>query len=568
MNSPVEQIKERLNIVDVVSSYVKLEKSGIHFRARCPFHNEKTPSFFVSPERNNYHCFGCGKGGDIFSFVQEIEGLTFPETIKVLADKAGIVLSKYEKQQEDDDSVLYKALSLSAKYFEAVLKKFPSGVEYLKARGITDETIANFAVGYAPDGWRNLSSFLTSRGIPEEVQERAGLVIKSERGHYDRFRGRIMFPICNATGKVVGFSGRIFPEKLDEPMSAKYVNSPETKVYNKSRILFGYDKAKRAIAKTGRAIIVEGQMDLLMAHQSGSVETVAVSGTALTSYHLSLIKRFTEKVIFAFDADEAGFKASERGVLTSLDSGMDVLVARLPKGQDPADLIKENSENWKKYTDNAKHFIEVYLGVLKESYTDERTFKNIVAEKVIPHIARIKSPIDRAHFITLTARTIGSPEEAVASEVSRKERELKSDNREVVGSALIQATNISRREAIMRALSGLAYAKKDKDPEVFEKIKKRIETDFETEKDLFDPGSDEELNTRVFESELQYKDKDPDKEIEELFKNLEMETIKETLLQLTKELDETEKEKDVEKSNAVMNKIREAKTKLEQLFIN
>jgi DNA primase len=262
MNSPVEQIKERLNIVDVVSSYVKLEKSGIHFRARCPFHNEKTPSFFVSPERNNYHCFGCGKGGDIFSFVQEIEGLTFPETIKVLADKAGIVLSKYEKQQEDDDSVLYKALSLSAKYFEAVLKKFPSGVEYLKARGITDETIANFAVGYAPDGWRNLSSFLTSRGIPEEVQERAGLVIKSERGHYDRFRGRIMFPICNATGKVVGFSGRIFPEKLDEPMSAKYVNSPETKVYNKSRILFGYDKAKRAIAKTGRAIIVEGQMDL------------------------------------------------------------------------------------------------------------------------------------------------------------------------------------------------------------------------------------------------------------------------------------------------------------------
>jgi DNA primase catalytic core len=284
MSTPVEQIKSRLNIVDIVGGYVRLQKAGSTYKALCPFHQEKSPSFTVSPTRQAYHCFGCNKGGDMFSFIEEIEGLDFPGALKVLAEKAGVELKKEDRKVTSQRERLYSVMETATRYFVSRLTPEHPAYAYLTGRGLTQETITRFRIGFAPEAasWRPLADALGERGIKDDELERVGLSKQGERGgYYDRFRSRVMFPICDASGRVIAFSGRIFGNAPDD--IAKYINSPETPLYDKSVALFGFDKAKVAIRKQNFCVIVEGQMDLVMAHQAGTENTIAVSGTVINA---------------------------------------------------------------------------------------------------------------------------------------------------------------------------------------------------------------------------------------------------------------------------------------------
>src|SRR3989344_1240665 len=345
MGSNVDTIKSRLDIVDVISGYLKLEKAGSNLKARCPFHNEKSASFFVSPTRQSYYCFGCGAKGDMFTFVEEMEGIDFRGALKTLADKAGVEL-KFEGKDSQmirtEKDKLYAVLDDSAQFFEEQLKKNPTAIEYLKSRGLLEETINEWKIGYAPDpalvGWRSLFAHLKKIGHNKEIIIKAGLakdVESSSAGGikepYDVFRDRIIFPISDQGGRIVGFSGRALGEG-----TPKYLNSPDTPLFTKSELLYGLDKAKEAIRKKDYAILVEGQIDLVLSHQCGVKNTVASSGTAFTVAHLERLKRLSTRIILAFDGDVAGEKAAYKSAALALSLGMDVKIAGLKEGKDPA----------------------------------------------------------------------------------------------------------------------------------------------------------------------------------------------------------------------------------------
>ncbi|MGI9118043.1 MAG: DNA primase [Minisyncoccia bacterium] len=421
MTSAVAQIKEKLSIVEVLSSYIAVNPAGRQFRARCPFHSEKTASFYISPERNSYHCFGCGKGGDIFTFVEDMEGVTFKEALKILAERAGVQLDDYVRTV-DDTLVLYNILEESKKYFIKNINE--DSKKYILSRGITEKTLNEFGIGFAVNEWRSLVEHLLNIGFKGPDIVRAGMAIETDRGIYDRFRGRIMFPINDTQGRVVGFSGRILPaydmpgKSGDKP--AKYINSPETDLYHKSNTLFGYDKAKNALRTSGYAIVVEGQMDLVLSHQAGFNQTIAVSGTALTNNHLDLIGRFTKKILFSFDGDEAGIKALKRSVEEALSKDFDVRVVSVPAGSDPADIILTNAEDWKKLVNSSTSIIEYLLNHYSKKYNDLREFRNIVDKEVLPYIRSINKSIDRAHFINLVARAVDLSDAVIAKAVQEK----------------------------------------------------------------------------------------------------------------------------------------------------
>ncbi|MBI2482218.1 MAG: DNA primase [Candidatus Vogelbacteria bacterium] len=420
MSVIVEQIKSRLDIADVVSAYLKLEKAGHNFRARCPFHNEKTPSFFVSPSRQNYHCFGCGKGGDLINFVEQIEGLDFMGALEVLAHRAGVPFDRGALKTDNTLDRLRTILEDATYFFESNLTNDESAQKYLSERGITTESIKKFRVGYAPDGWRVLSEYLLARRFNEEELVLAGLVIKKEdTGRvYDRFRGRIMFPITDAVGRVIGFSGRVIV--TSEAEIAKYINTPQTTLYDKSVALFGIAHAKQAIRERDRVVLVEGQMDLVMAHQVGTTEAVAVSGTALTDRHLLALKRLSNNVIIAFDADSAGVTASRRAVDLALSLGLEVRMAPLPSGQDPADCIKTDSRIWLETLDKNIHAIDFYLAEIRRSETNPRTIKQRVSAEVVPAISRLPDALEQSHFVSKVAAAIGVSEMPLWEEVKKR----------------------------------------------------------------------------------------------------------------------------------------------------
>lgn len=430
-----DRIKERLSIVDVIQSYIRLEKAGANYRARCPFHNERTPSFHVSPVRESFYCFGCNKGGDIFTFVQDIEGLDFKGALKVLADRAGIPLEtkkgKQALEERDAQEVLFDILERATLFFQKTLVAHKDGLSYLYGRGVKPATLKAFRVGFAPDSWDALLTELTHQGFSVSDIERAGLVVKKEkagdagRTHYDRFRDRIMFPIADTAGRIVGFSGRIFPTGKEGSDVAKYVNSPETEVFHKSRVLFGFDKAKQAIRQSGRVVVVEGQMDLIMSHQAGVGETVASSGTALTELHLAHIKRLAEKVVFAFDNDQAGRKALLRAGDLAYALGFDVLVPEGFEGKDPADLVKENADAWIGALTHARPLIRALLESLPKGALSREDVLSMKKE-VLPLIARIPGSLERAFWVKETAKHLGVSEEDVRGDlahVPKKETE-------------------------------------------------------------------------------------------------------------------------------------------------
>lgn len=416
----VQQIKDRLSIVDVVSTYVKLDRAGGSLRARCPFHSEKSASFFVSPDRGTYHCFGCNIGGDIFSFVEAIEGVDFKGALKMLADRAGveIVYQGGGREKKDSRDRLFEVMEAATIFYVSRLDA--EAKKYLTERGLEVATIQAFRLGLAGNAWSELSEHLRAKGFSESDILEAGLAKKNERGGLtDKFRNRIMFPINDSAGRVVAFSGRIFGADAS-PEAPKYLNSPETPLFHKSKILYGFDKAKLSMRKLSCAVLVEGQMDLLASHQAGWANTVAVSGTAFTAEHAALIKRMTDNIVLALDADEAGIKAAGRAAREALAGGLNVKVAQISDGKDPADLIKaQGPDAWRETIRQAKDIITFLLDVLQKHAPAQDKFRRVVELVVLPFLADIKSPIAREQYIREIAQRLGVSEKAVAEAASK-----------------------------------------------------------------------------------------------------------------------------------------------------
>jgi len=566
MSSIIEEIKSRLNIVDVASGYIKLEKAGGSYKACCPFHSEKTPSFFISSSRQTYHCFGCNRGGDVISFVEEIEGLDFSGALRVLAERAGVELTRERSETKNERAEIYRALELAAKFYEAVLPKFPDASAYLKERGLTDDTIQQFHIGFAPDEWRALSDFLTKKGISEQAMERAGLIVRSPKGVYDRFRSRIMFPIMDSSGRVIAFSGRIYNESTGKTLgassSAKYINSPETEIFHKSRILFGLYQAREALRHADRAVLVEGQMDLILSHQAGVKNTVASSGTALTIDHLALIKRFTKNLTLALDADKAGLSATHRAVGLAFDQDMAVSVASIPEGLDPADLILRNGEEWQNAIQGARHVIDFYLELLPQKYTDAHTLRTQISETVIPLVAHLKNTLDAAHFVGRIAHLLHIKEEPIWEEI--KKREVVSVVEHARGKISEEMVPRSRRARIARIIKGILLWQEGLKESSFEipryqtRFEKLLE-DMSAQEILF-----EDTETLIFEAEARFHGNEHlAQEIEELLKSLEEEIHRELFAKKMKQLKEAEQENDTLRAQKLLVECQEISKKLQ-----
>lgn len=452
MNTAPEDIKARLNIVEIVGQYVKLEKAGVNWKARCPFHNEKTPSFMVSEERQSFHCFGCNKGGDLFTFVMEVEGVDFKEALALLAERANIDLSAYRKEGQfsSDASAdapkprISEILELSTKFFEKQLWDGAGKekiVGYLRGRGLSDESIRNFRLGYAPDGWRHLFDFLIGRGYRADEIEAAGLIIrKSNDGalasnllplnshYYDRFRDRILFPIEDTVGRVIGYSARVAPG--GDESQAKYINTPETAVYRKSKVLYGLSKAKQEIKQQKHAVIVEGNMDVIAAHQAGVTNAVAVSGTALTGEQLDILKRYANRVKFFFDMDGAGQAAAKKSTELALGKEMEVSIVAIPFGKDAADMGKENPELLRDAIAGDVPALEYFLEkAIREKGTETPSGKRAIVDEYLPILSCAENAVDRGHFLSKLAFRIGIDERELASGLEKTRRARQSQPR-------------------------------------------------------------------------------------------------------------------------------------------
>jgi len=582
MSSPVTQIKERLSIEEVVSTYIKIERSGVNFKARCPFHNEKTPSFFISPGRSSYYCFGCSASGDIFTFVEEFEGLDFKGALKLLANKAGVVLSDFNPEKESEKEVLYRIMEDTTNFFVGNLSQNTLVINYLKQRGLEEKSIVDFRIGFIKNEWRDLYQFLAKKGYKDNEIEKAGLAKKTEKGMYDRFRGRIIFPIADSSGRIIAFSGRIFepclPEGRDDGKSAKYLNSPETPIFNKSSVLYGLDRAKDSIRKNNFSILVEGQMDLVLSHQAGFKNTVATSGTALSESvvskenvvsNLGLLRRLSENIVLAFDADKAGISASERAGKIALSLSMDVKVANIKEGMDPADLIsKEGVEAWREAIRGSKHIIEFLLNrIIKKTNNDTRLVGREVKEKLLPFVNFIDSAIEKAHFIKMISDTAGIAESALLQDLKKVNEDLKVEKEEIEIAKNVN-TKLFRQDYIERKLFGIIFwQQKQSEPTI---DTKRILLDLG---ELLNKTEDEILNKfkdrgedLIYEAEVFYGGgENLERDVIELLSNFKEEYLKEQLARKMMELHLAEKEKDSDKSNKILNECQIISNKIEEL---
>lgn len=432
MEDNISKIKDRLNIVDVISDYLKLQKAGVNFKARCPFHNEKSGSFFVSPERQIWHCFGCGAGGDIFGFVKQIEGVEFTEALHILAAKAGVELSRNvgaDAPRADEKEKLYKLLELAAKFYEKQLWHSSIGklvLDYLHKRGMTDDSVKAFRLGYAPDANNALKQFLDQSGYTKKDMVSAGLIGQSESDrYYDRFRNRIMFPVADLNSRVVGFSARIFEPSVKDKEQlatlAKYVNTPQTSIYDKSRLLYGLNLAKLDLRRQDKCLVVEGNMDVIMSHQAGVGHTIASSGTALTEGQLRIIKRYTDNLDLCFDADNAGQMARDRGVELALAHGFNVGVVTIAEDgiKDAADYVQRYGAGWVEYAKSvSRPFMDFYMhNIGKVHDASSAQGKKFISAKLLPLIKILPSKIEQSHWITELALLLKLKDELLMDEL-------------------------------------------------------------------------------------------------------------------------------------------------------
>lgn len=429
MLSPTEEIKQRLDVAEVIGGYVKLHKAGVNMKGLCPFHGEKTPSFMVSKQKQMWHCFGCSQGGDLFSFIMKIEGLEFVDALHLLADRAGVALPQYDPKLKSARSGMIAVLESARDFFSRSLFS-TAGIavrQYLGKRGLDEKTVRRFGLGYAPNSWDALLQELSKTYKPQDIFAAGLLVRKDDHAvvgsqssgvshYYDRFRHRLMFPISDAHGNVVGFTGRILD---DTQQGGKYVNTPETAVYNKSRILYALDLAKGAIREKDAVVIMEGNMDAITAHQFGFNNTVASSGTALTADQLRLIERFTKNIILAFDADAAGQAAMKRGIDLAQAEGMRVRVAELPEGsgKDPDDCIRKDAARWAKAVESAEDIMRWYFKKARKAYNrDSPQGRKDFAIFVLSEIARLSSAVERDFWLKQAADDLNVAQAVIEEE--------------------------------------------------------------------------------------------------------------------------------------------------------
>ena len=573
MATPVEQIKERLSIEDVISSYLSLERSGSNFRARCPFHNEKTPSFFVSPGRGSYYCFGCGAKGDMFSFVEQYEGLDFKGALKTLAERAGVTLTYTDNTSKDEKDLLFKVLEEATLYFERQYENSNDAKKYIEGRGVNEKTSHEFRIGFAPNEWRALATYLEAKGYKKEVLLKAGLIKEVDQstgnkkeGYYDRFRGRIMFPITDSSGRVIAFSGRLL---VDDQISAKYLNSPETVLFDKSSTLYGLDKAKESIRKKDYSILVEGQLDLILSHQAGITNTVASSGTALSDSsensggitNMGMLSRLSKNVVLAFDGDNAGQKAILRGAKIALSLGMDVKVVTLPQERDPADVIKENKDSWIEILKNTKPIVTYTTERIAEKNKDGRLLGKNIRDYVLPLISSMKSSIDQAHSIKIVSDITNISEQALMQDLKNipkdeGRREIIRDERKQTGYG-----------AGERLYGILFWQEGQKDREInIEHLEKRIVEIIGIDNALvLKDASTEKKDELIFEAENAYEGRSNiAKDTELLLMHLEENFLRTEMQRITKNIKNSERLKD-DNTLSLMEAYKKLALRLEEL---
>src|SRR3989344_5709785 len=544
MGTVVETIKSRLSILDVVGSYIKLERVGTNWKARCPFHNEKTPSFFVSPARDTYHCFGCSRGGGRISFVEEIEGLPFIDALKLLGERAGVVVVPEVPGVREEKDTLYAILAEAGLYYQKELWKHKKALLYLKERGLKKETLIDQKLGFAPLSWDALSIHLSRAGFSDTHIEKTGLVVRGKLAggkekYYDRFRGRIMFPIENPGGKTVGFSGRFF--EGDEGREGKYINSPQTSLFDKSSLLYLYARAKDSIRKTDAAIVVEGQMDAITLHQAGHTNTVALSGTALTEKHTGLIKRLTDNIIFALDTDSAGFASLVRGSAIALSFGCNVSSVNIEGFKDPAECILKDPQYWEKALSARKHVISYLFDHIRGKNNDMRTAQLSVRKELLPLLLRIDNKIDQAHFIKLIAEGLSVPEHAIADEMKKVAIHDNAVPRE--GATIFSAPK-SRRVLVEERIIGVFLWQESLEDGAVNPsdLLHRLEKEAGIKKSTIEKIAEDKKAKLVFETELCYKNSNRlPAEIEELFTNLKEEILREDLMRAMVRLKDAER---------------------------
>ena len=469
MLNPTDEIKQRLDLVDLIGEYVKLKPAGSNLRALCPFHNEKTPSFMVSPEKQIWHCFGCGKGGDHFTFIQELEGLEFPEALRVLARRAGVKLTYQNPEFHNRKTRLLDLCRAVADYWHGLLTDDQSAGfvrKYLAERKIIPETINDFYLGYAKNDWADAIKYLQSKDYTLKEIADAGLLVPGQQDRpYDRFRNRLMFPIRDVHGNTVGFTSRKMSE--DDP-GGKYVNSPQTQIYNKSQILYNLDLAKQEIKRLNYAILVEGNIDAIASYQAGIKNVVAVSGTSLTDEQIKLLKRYTLNVMIAFDADVAGTKANLRGIDLAWQAGLNVKVIHLPEGQDPDDLIREAKDKWKELVKSAENFMDYIFAVTFKNLDLSRVdHKKQAAKKILAVVAKMGDEVERSHYLKKLADKLSVSEEALIKSLPRAKTE---DGRPEIEEQKTASVKVDKAQIVAEQLLALLI----KFPEQIQAVGQRL----------------------------------------------------------------------------------------------
>ena len=502
MADQVDEIKQKVDIVSLIGEHIELKKAGRNYRALCPFHSEKTPSFMVSPELQMYKCFGCGEGGDVFTFLEKYEGMEFREALKFLADKTGIKLVSFRPGEESQKERLYELHSLASKFYSYVLLAHRAGKAALKyltdERDLDLETIKFFQIGFSPNVPGVISKFLVDKkhfNLKELAESGIG-IIKGERV-FDKFGGRIIFPLFDHRGNIAGFAGRILPEGSKE--LAKYINSPETPIYHKSRLLFGLNFAKEEIKRQGAAIIVEGEVDMISSYQRGVKNVVAIKGSALTEDQVKLLSRFTKKIILALDSDFAGDVAARRGIVIAQKEGLEITVAKMGEFKDPDDAVRKNPQFFKKAIVEAVGVWDFIIdSIFSRGGVKTGEEKAKLSREIVPVLASIPDRIVQAHYIEQVAKRLGVPEEAVNQEVEehlsqKKEQEpnLAINTKEKVS----LETKKTRRQLLEERLLSLAF---QSEPSVLEsaKIKRLMATSLP--KRIYDEYLEFAKNNREF----------------------------------------------------------------------
>jgi DNA primase len=449
-NDLVEDIKGRLSIEDVAADYMELKRAGRNLKALSPFSNERTPSFMVSPEKQIWHDFSAGKGGNMFSLVMEMEGVDFRGSLEILAKKAGLNIEDYQTNQNPErasqKSKAYECLELAAKFYQTQFIKHTEALEYiLKKRAITKPTALEFKIGYSPNTGHALVDYLTKKKYTEDDMKRAGLVATRYRGAADMFRGRIMIPLMDARGQVIGFTARLLH---DDPNAPKYINTPQTMLYDKSRHVFGLHLAKEAIRRNKFVVVVEGNMDVVASHQAGVANVVASAGTAMTEQHLKELLRFTDDIRLSFDQDEAGLRAMERIIPIASKLGVNLSIITVPQGKDPDELIRRNVSAWQETIEDYDYALDWLIKQHKKRHdTNTGQGKRALTDALLPLVSQLTDSVEKDHYLERIAEEINISKDALLSKLAAAKQTHRATHKKRVQVEKVDAQEADRNKA-------------------------------------------------------------------------------------------------------------------------